>query len=196
MQHLGIAAFSIGDLTNQTYLWYINLSEEVTPMDPKSRNAAHHYLVAISDLRDRLGYARVTDLARHLELTPGSVSITLKSLERKGLVTRDPNGFALLTPTGLEVARTTRVKNQRLRHFFQDLLGVPSETAADDSRKIDHLISRESVHRVCALMRFIDSGHPAAQRFVAEFRRPRRNAETADRCDACPEQCFLTAPSP
>jgi Mn-dependent DtxR family transcriptional regulator len=165
-------------------------------MSLPAKNAAHHYLVAIFELRDRLGYARVVDLARHLGLTPGSVSITLKSLERKGLVTRDPNGFALLTPAGLELAGTTRVKNQRLRHFLQDLLGVPSETAADDSRKIDHLISRESVHRVCDLMRFIDSGHPAAQRFLAEFRRPRRNDETADRCDSCPERCFLTAPSP
>ena len=44
-----------------------------------SHSAAHH-LMAVDDLIRKFGYARVSDVARMLNITRGSVSITLKSL--------------------------------------------------------------------------------------------------------------------
>ena len=160
-----------------------------TALRPHSKNAASHYVVAIAELRLRLGYARVTDLANYLGLTRGSVSITLKSLQRKTLVTRDPNGFLLLTPAGALLAETTSTKNQRLLHLFGKLLGVPSGTAEQDSRRIGHLISRESAHQICTLLRFIDSGHPVTEQFMGEFRRFSENRSTGDGCESCPNGC-------
>lgn len=158
-------------------------------LKPHSKNAASHYVVAISELRRRFGYARVTDLAKYLELTRGSVSTTLKSLERKALVTRDPNGFLLLTPTGTLLAETTNAKNRRLLQLFGNLLEVPTDTAERDSRRIGHLISLESAHQICVLMRFIDSGHPVTGRFLEELRRFRKEAASSDGCESCPDGC-------
>lgn len=46
-----------------------------------------HYLTTIFDLHTSHGYARVSDVARDLDLTKGSVSVQLKHLKEKGLVT-------------------------------------------------------------------------------------------------------------
>ena len=156
---------------------------------PHTKNAASHYVVAISELRSQYGYARVTDLARYLDRTRGSVSITLKSLERKELVTRDPNGFLLLTAAGTLLAETTGAKNRRLLHLFGKLLGVPDTTAEQDSRRIGHLISRESAHQICTLMRFIDSGHPVTRQFLREFQRFSKALSGTDGCESCSDGC-------
>jgi DtxR family transcriptional regulator, Mn-dependent transcriptional regulator len=166
-------------------------------MVSRLKNSGEHYLVAIADLRSQFGYARVSDLARHLELTPGSVSITLKSLERKGLVERDSNGFLLLTRAGTRLAETTRAKNLQLQRFLQHFLGVSAQAAQDDSHRIDHVLSLDSARRLCALMRFVDSAHPAAGRFVKEFRRACRSSggELSENCSVCSERCLLAAAS-
>jgi Mn-dependent DtxR family transcriptional regulator len=153
------------------------------------KNAASHYIVAIAELRRRFGYVRVTDLAKHLDLTRGTVSITLKSLERKGLVARDANGFLLLTPTGTALAESTDAKNQRLLYLLADLLGVPSAAAERDSHQVGHLISPETAHQICALTRFIDSGHPIVHEFLGEFRRFGERPSSGDGCGSCPNGC-------
>ena len=55
-----------------------------------THSAAHH-LMAIDDLVQRLGYARVSDVARKLDITRGSVSISLQPLKREGLIEQDEN---------------------------------------------------------------------------------------------------------
>ena len=50
-----------------------------------THSAAHH-LLAILELREKRGYARVTDVARELNITTGSASINLKSLKSKNLI--------------------------------------------------------------------------------------------------------------
>ena len=55
-----------------------------------SHSVAHH-LTAIGELTAVHGYARVSDGARHLKITRGSASLTLKSLKRKDFVREDEN---------------------------------------------------------------------------------------------------------
>jgi Mn-dependent DtxR family transcriptional regulator len=49
-------------------------------------HSAAHYLMTIRELLEDRGYARVTDIARRLNITRGSCSISLKPLKRRGLV--------------------------------------------------------------------------------------------------------------
>ena len=45
-----------------------------------------HYLLVIHDLKEKSGYARVTDISKRLNITKGSVSIATNNLKKKGLV--------------------------------------------------------------------------------------------------------------
>ena len=59
-----------------------------------------HYLLTIHKLREEKGYARVTDIAKELGLTKGSVSTALNNLKKRELVEEDESKFLSLSETG------------------------------------------------------------------------------------------------
>jgi Mn-dependent DtxR family transcriptional regulator len=136
--------------------------------EPVSHSVAH-YLVAISDLRDQFGYARVSDVARTIGITRGSASISLKSLKQKGLVTEDENRFLGLSDAGQKIADSIRAKKEVMRDLFVRVLGVEAEQADQDTCKVEHLISGSTAERAQRLIRFLDDGGTAADSFRKEF---------------------------
>ena len=145
-----------------TNVWKSFDSNEVT------HSTAHH-LMTIENLIEELGYARVTDVANRLNITRGSASTTLKALEKNALIARDVNGFLGLTIRGRFIAQATRAKKRLLQQFLQDVLGVNDKDAEIDSCKIEHLVSMESGHQLCALVSFLNSDHPTAKEFMETF---------------------------
>lgn len=134
--------------------------------NPVTHSAAHH-LVAIAELLERYGYARVSDVARMLEITRGSASITLKNLKNRDLVTEDERRFLGLSTEGAAIAASIRAKKRVMMALLTELLDV-GETQADiDTCKIEHLISDETASRVARLLKFVASGHPTVQPFRA-----------------------------
>ena len=112
-----------------------------------THSAAHH-LLAVMELRDSRGYARVTDVARHLNITTGSASTNLKSLKAKGLVTEDENRFLTLSPEGEKLATAVTMRKKLLRKFFIEVLEVSEEQAEIDACKTEHLISAETTRKL------------------------------------------------
>jgi Mn-dependent DtxR family transcriptional regulator len=108
-----------------------------------SHSAAHH-LIAIVELRSSLGYARVTDVANHLNITSGSASTNLKGLKQRGFVYEDGNKFLQLTEEGLTLADLVIRRKKVLKSFLADVLKVSEEQAEVDSCKTEHLISIET----------------------------------------------------
>jgi DtxR family transcriptional regulator, Mn-dependent transcriptional regulator len=108
-----------------------------------SHSAAHH-LLAILELRSGVGYARVTDVAKHLNITSGSASTNLKNLKQKGLVFEDGNKFLQLTEEGHTLADLVVRRKKVLKSFLADVLQVSEEQAEVDSCKTEHLISIET----------------------------------------------------
>ena len=108
--------------------------------NPVSHSVAHH-LVAIAELIEEFGYARVSDVARVLKITRGSVSVTLKGLKGRGLVTEDDRRFVRLSKEGARIARGVQGKRHVMKRLMVELLGVPEEIAEADTCKIEHLIS-------------------------------------------------------
>lgn len=46
-------------------------------------HSAAHYLMTIHELKEKDGYARLSDIASHMDITAGSCSITLGKLKEK-----------------------------------------------------------------------------------------------------------------
>ncbi|MDE0961335.1 MAG: metal-dependent transcriptional regulator [Planctomycetota bacterium] len=111
--------------------------------NPVSHSAAHH-LTTIQWLLDDQGYARVSDVARHLGITRGSVSVTLKGLRQRGLVVEDDHKHLSLSVEGLRIARGIRTKRILIQALFREVLGVPDNVAEQDACKIEHLISDQT----------------------------------------------------
>jgi DtxR family Mn-dependent transcriptional regulator len=112
-----------------------------------THSAAHH-LLAILELREKRGYARVTDVAKDLQITTGSASINLKALKAKNLIVEDENKFLSLSPQGEAIARAVHMRKNILHEFLVKILNVSPEQAEIDSCKTEHLISAETAQKL------------------------------------------------
>lgn len=121
-----------------------------------THSVAHH-LVAIAELLDEYGYARVSDVARRLEITRGSASITLKNIEKKGLLHYDERRFLGLSEEGEKIARSIQARKRVMKQLFVDVLGVDADQAELDTCMIEHLISGETADRAAGLVDFFES---------------------------------------
>jgi len=112
-----------------------------------THSAAHH-LLAILELREKRGYARVTDVARHLNITSGSASTNLKNLKAKGLITEDDNRFLNLSADGELLAKAVVARKKIFEKFLVEILKVSGEQAEIDACKTEHLISAETAKKL------------------------------------------------
>lgn len=112
-----------------------------------THSAAHH-LLAIMELREKRGYARVTDVARHLNITTGSASTNLKNLKAKDLVDEDENKFLILSEKGERLASLVLRRKKVLHSFLTEVLDVSEEQAEIDACKTEHLISLETTSKL------------------------------------------------
>ncbi len=108
-----------------------------------THSAAHH-LLAILELTQKRGYARVTDVAKFLDITTGSASTNLKSLKQKGFIDEDDNRFLALSVEGKKLAEAILSRRTILESFFKEVLGVSAHQAEVDACKTEHLLSKET----------------------------------------------------
>ena len=156
-----------------------------------SHSAAHH-LMAIHQLRKEHGYARVSDIAKHLSITKGSVSTAMKHLKERGYVQEDPNRFLELTERGLEVVQETEATRLVVQRFLSDALGMDTDDAMIDACKVEHLISTEARARLVCFLRMLFSEKPPANGFLQLFRDGALECRSGDvdACTLCEEHCY------
>ena len=104
--------------------------------------------MAILELSAKRGYARVSDVAKHLQITTGSASTNLKSLKQKKLVVEDDNKFLSLSETGRKLAEGIVHQREILVQFLQEVLGVDPHQAEIDACKTEHLFSLETTSKM------------------------------------------------
>jgi len=125
-----------------------------------THSAAHH-LMAIKEIRDAQGYARVSDVARHLGITTGSASANIKGLKARGLVDMDPNKFLVMTPAGETLVAGVLDRRAVLYQLLHEVIGVGSAQAEIDACKTEHLLSDESLLK---LKEYLSAGRTLNQK--------------------------------
>lgn len=163
--------------------------------NPLTHSAAH-YLMAINTLLSERGYARVTDVARELNITRGSCSISLKPLKNRGLVTVDDNKFLQLSDEGKRLAELVEQNDQVLESLLVNMLGVEQEQAEIDACKIEHLLSIESSMHLAAFVKFMTSDRKVCKDALRAFKRdsPTCQKDTSS-CEICETTCLAGSES-
>ena len=127
-----------------------------------------HHLLAISDLMEKNGYVRGTDIADYLNITRGSVSITLKKLRKKGYISEDENKFLKLSKKGQVLITRVNENHRLVELLLSDILGVPQKIAAIDACKIAHLISKETCDRLADYLEYSVNLHGDKEEIAAK----------------------------
>ena len=113
-----------------------------------------HYLLTIHKLKENRGYARVTDIARELNLTKGSVSTGINNLRKKGLVEEEVDSkFLLLTHKGHDEVHRILGARTLLFYFLRDFVGVDAVVAEQDACLMEHLMSSETSYKFFDFMK-------------------------------------------
>ena len=111
--------------------------------------SAENYLETILILSKRLGQVRSIDIATELGFSKPSVSVAMKNLRQNGYILVNDNGHISLTEAGLSIANNVLERHQLLTNMLT-ALGVPSEIAAEDACRMEHVISEESFNALKA----------------------------------------------
>lgn len=160
-------------------------------------HSAAHYLMTIRHLLDDNGYARVTDIARRLNITRGSCSISLKPLKKRGLVVEDENRFLRLSEEGMRIAEMVELNDELLETLFSDVLGVDQDQSEIDACKIEHLLSIETSIALASFIRAWQSDTPAAQAFRKELGTSQASCDhNTETCDLCKSTCIINIVQP
>ncbi len=112
-----------------------------------SNESSEDYLEAVLIIKNEKGSARSIDVARFLSVTKPSVSVAMKQLREKGLVTVDDLGHISLTDAGYAIASKIYERHDLLSKALMRL-GVDKETAVADSCKIEHDLSDISFQKI------------------------------------------------
>ena len=109
----------------------------------KILESAENYLETILILQKRNGNVRSIDIVNELDYTKPSVSIAMKHLRENGLIEMDRAGYITLLDSGRAIAEKMYERHTLLSKWLVSL-GVPSEIAAEDACRIEHVLSTET----------------------------------------------------
>ena len=109
----------------------------------KSNESAENYLETILILSGKKPVVRSVDIAEELGFKKSSVSVAMKNLREKQLITVRPEGYIYLTDAGKEIAEMIYERHKVISQWLISL-GVDPETAVDDACRMEHVISKES----------------------------------------------------
>ncbi len=113
----------------------------------KIQESAENYLETILILQKRNKIVRSVDIANELEFSKPSVSIAMRNLRENGYIQVESGGAITLLPAGLEIAERIFERHTLLTSWLE-ALGVPSEIAAEDACRMEHVISSQSFEAI------------------------------------------------
>lgn len=115
------------------------------------------YLEAVWVIGLRKKVTRVKDIVQRLGVKSASVIGALKVLVQKGLVVHERYGYVELTEKGAAAAERIYDKHKALARFFQEVLGIDSDTAFKDACQIEHYVDRKTMDRIAKFTKFIET---------------------------------------
>jgi DtxR family Mn-dependent transcriptional regulator len=117
------------------------------------------YLKAILILERQRGAARPADIARVVRVGRPSVSLALKRLKGKGMISHNAYGDATLTPEGNKAAKSVLFRHEALSVFFVNVLGVPKDQANENAHRLEHAIDDTVLERLVAFTNTLVERH-------------------------------------
>lgn len=114
-------------------------------MDQKQ--SSEDYLEDILVLSKKLPVVRSVDVANDLGFAKPSISVAMKKLREKNLITVTDAGFIYLTAEGKKIAEEVYERHTLFTEWLIKI-GVDPEIAADDACKLEHTISKESFEAI------------------------------------------------
>jgi len=103
------------------------------------------YLEAIYRLQEKCGVARTSDLVDLLQVVPGTVTNTVKRLEREGYITHEPYKGVKLSKKGRRIAIQVVRRHRLSERLLTDILHLEWDKVHEAACKLEHGITDDII---------------------------------------------------
>lgn len=114
------------------------------PLSP----ALEDYLEIIMHLSQEGQSAKISDIARRMNIAKPSATQAIAALKKQGLVFHDRYGPVILTEKGAQKAEEVWHRHQIIRAYLEEFLKVSPATADADACLIEHIVSQETLRKI------------------------------------------------
>ncbi|MBS7616406.1 metal-dependent transcriptional regulator [Candidatus Bathyarchaeota archaeon] len=124
---------------------------------------AEEYVEAIYKLQKRSGAARTSELARELNVVPGSITNTITHLEKHGLVEHTPYKGVKLTSKGEKIALNVIRRHRLAERLLTDILEAEWSNVHESACKLEHALTEDVLallERRLGYPKFCPHGNP------------------------------------
>jgi DtxR family Mn-dependent transcriptional regulator len=128
------------------------------------------YLETIYLLVQDQGFARVKEIASARNVKAPSVSIALRRLAEQDLVRYERREYVVLTEAGEKLARRVYSRHRLLTRFFEEVLQMPAEAAAEQACALEHGLTDEAMAGLARFFEFVGSCPQAGGGLLERFR--------------------------
>ncbi|MFW6040537.1 MAG: metal-dependent transcriptional regulator [Thermoplasmatota archaeon] len=113
------------------------------------------YLETIYEIVADKGYAKVTDVAKDMNLGPSAVTEMFQKLDDKGYIDYKKYSGVTLTKKGKVVAKNLINEHEIWEEFFRKI-GLDSEIAAEDACRIEHIVNPHTTEKIDNLVTYFE----------------------------------------
>lgn len=117
----------------------------------RNNESSEDYLETILMLSEVKPVVRSVDIANELGYKKSSVSVAMKNLRERNMITVTDEGYIYLTKEGKKIADMIYERHKLISEWLIKL-GVDKKIALDDACKVEHDLSEESF---AAIKKFI-----------------------------------------
>ncbi len=103
------------------------------------------YLEAIYRLEEKKGSAKTGDLAKELNVTLGTITNTIESMEKQNLIIHKPYKGVKLTKKGRKLALDVVRRHRLSERLLTDILRLEWSKAHDAACKLEHAIADKDI---------------------------------------------------
>ncbi len=125
--------------------------------------AIQDYLAAIYDLAGSQKPVIGARLARHMKISPPSITEALQRMQREGYIRLTPKHEVRLTAKGFSIAETMARRHRLIERWLTDVLGLDWAGAHDEAHRLEHAISpvvEEKLARLLGMPSTCPHGNP------------------------------------
>lgn len=111
-------------------------------------DVTEEYLESIYRLQQQQGVARTSEIVKMLNVVPGTVTNTIKRLQREGLVTHEPYKGVTLTDKGRRIAVDVLRRHRLSERLLTDILNIEWDQAHQAACRLEHGLTEDVVNRL------------------------------------------------
>lgn len=138
-------------------------------MDASLTPALEDYLEVILRLSEETGSAKISEIARRLNIAKPSANQAINNLRREGLVSQERYGPVYLTEKGRSKAEEVWRRHRIISRYLREVLQVSPKIAEQDACMIEHIISPETLAQMTCRLAEVPPGHKPGSCILAEL---------------------------